>query len=658
MRKVGQGLIGAAIQYDQPQQGEGEYACPIRLDERSIGALLIEKHNKHEMFDHFEHETVVRLATVVALALDNARNRGNLRLLSETVSALSDPRGLDETLQAIVASARKTAPDVDCITLWYRDGDDSSKLVAGPQWGKRKVANPQDRTNTRHRSVEEIMKRERPLWQSEDVRREVLRSTSFAKREGIVSVAAFPLRFGKEAYTLGALFLNYRKPHKFTTTERILFPILANASASAIRVALATDKARKEQERFAAAVDVSTAVGATLNIEDVLRSILRRLRDRFLAHDADYSISPYIMLYDKDENVLVLPPVAREFHKIDREEYQTGVRLPLAGSGITCLVARESLAVGKMVFKNVPDVQCEKDYIETNSSTRSELCFGLMREGQLLGVLALRSSKVAAFGSDDERLCELVAHQVAFALERANQVAEKRVNDYLTGAMSWAADVAHDINVDVSYIRYRASWLRDAAQDEEQKEWAIEIDQRAGELADKARDARSERTEAPILLSGFLERKVQEWHVRHSPATKIHFDWGGPTEAPVFVYPEKVWKAVRHLLRNAIEAMDYKGQINLRLQPVGCQQMELQVEDIGPDIPPAVRERLFREPYSTKSGVMGGMGLLIAKMLLENMNGSITLLSSQLGRGPVFAIRLPQAQDNAPVQRDRNQEHK
>jgi signal transduction histidine kinase len=301
-----------------------------------------------------------------------------------------------------------------------------------------------------------------------------------------------------------------------------------------------------------------------------------------------------------------------------------------------------------MVTENVPDVldaTREKDYVEANSSTRSELCIGLIREGKLLGVLVLKSSKVGAFSKEDERLCELVAHQVAVALERASEVAEKRVSDYLTGAMAWAADVAHDINVDVGYIRYRTSWLLGAVQEEEQREWVREIDQRAGELADKARDDRSERKEAPVLLSPFLEKKVREWHVRHSPDTRIVYDWCSDAEVAVKAYPEQIWKAVRHLLRNAIEAMHHQGRIDLRLHPVASEMMELQVENSGPDIPPEVRERIFREPFTTKNSENGGMGLLIAKMLLEKMNGSIKLLPSQPGRGPIFAIRVPQGRD-------------
>jgi signal transduction histidine kinase len=259
----------------------------------------------------------------------------------------------------------------------------------------------------------------------------------------------------------------------------------------------------------------------------------------------------------------------------------------------------------------------------------------------LLGTLGLKSPQHHAFTRDDEKLFELVAEQAAAALEGANQVAEKRVTDYITGAMAWAADVAHDINVDISYIRYRAYWLREREPGitAQGKQWAREIDDRAGELADKARDESSERSKVPLEINVFLEKKVREWQPRACPNTKINFEWGD-VMMPVTVYPEQVWRAVRHLLRNALEAMGYKGQIWLRVRPFGSDQVELQVENSGADIPLEVRQRLFREPYSTKGG---GMGLLIAKMLIEGMDGAIRLLPPEEGRGPVFAIRLRRA---------------
>ena len=39
------------------------------------------------------------------------------------------------------------------------------------------------------------------------------------------------------------------------------------------------------------------------------------------------------------------------------------------------------------------------------------------------------------------------------------------------------------------------------------------------------------------------------------------------------------------------------------------------------------------------------MGLLIAKKLVEGMDGILRLLPSQPGHGPIFVIRLKQARD-------------
>ena len=92
--------------------------------------------------------------------------------------------------------------------------------------------------------------------------------------------------------------------------------------------------------------------------------------------------------------------------------------------------------------------------------------------------MVLKSPQLRAFTTEDEQLFELVAEQVAAALERANQVAEKRVSDYLTGATAWASELAHDINVDVGYIRNRAYWLREREPNITVlgKQWAREID--------------------------------------------------------------------------------------------------------------------------------------------------------------------------------------
>jgi signal transduction histidine kinase len=402
------------------------------------------------------------------------------------------------------------------------------------------------------------------------------------------------------------------------------------------------EAAKRGEKRLLAALAVAKAAGALWERNQVMRAILTALRDHFGQYSAN--ASPYLLLYNADDQMLELPEEAREFYPaLQVLDSSKPIRLPLDAPRIASKVARRCLDEKRVVVVSFPDVTEEEDYEAPDATTRSELCAGLWRDGNLLGVLVLKSQQINAFTKEDEQLFELVTEQVAAALERANQVAEKRFNDYLTGAMAWASDIAHDINVDISYIRYRAYWLREREPGitAQGKQWAKEIDDRAGQLAHKARDESSERSKVPLEVGAFLEKKVREWQPRACPNTKISYEWAD-AELPALVYPEQVWRAVRHLLRNALEAMNYKGHIWLRARPFGSEQVELQVENSGADIPFEVRQRLFREPYSTKS-VGGGMGLLIAKMLIEVMDGAISLLPPEEGRGPVFAIRLPQA---------------
>jgi signal transduction histidine kinase len=482
-------------------------------------------------------------------------------------------------------------------------------------------------------------------WPPDSPTTEFLSRSQFVIREEFKAVAAFPLRVAEKTDPIAALFFNYRQPHEFTAEERRALPILAAIAAANMKDAQlidaakrGEDAAKRSEKRLQVAVEVAKAAGAYWERDKVLPAILVALRDHFAQYLAH--ATPYLLLYNDDDKVLELPEEARSFYPTQEGSTQP-VRLSLDAPRIVSKVARRCLEEKRAVVEN-RDVTKETDYEPPDTETQSELCAGLWRDGNLLGVLVLKSRQSDAFTEEDEKLFELVAEQAAAALERANQVAEKRVSDYLTGAMAWASDIAHDINVDISYIRYRTYWLRerDLGITEQGKAWAREIDARAGELADKARDESSARAGILVDFGGSLEKKVRDWQARSCPNTRINYDWG-ETALPVEVYFELVWKAVRHLLRNAAEAMAYKGQIWLRLRPIGVDQVELQVENNGADIPPDVRQKIFRELVSTKQG---GMGLLLAKKLIEKMGGGIRLLPSQPNCGPVFAIRLPRVQ--------------
>ena len=212
------------------------------------------------------------------------------------------------------------------------------------------------------------------------------------------------------------------------------------------------------------------------------------------------------------------------------------------------------------------------------------------------------------------------------------------------GALAWAADIAHDIDSEAGYIRNHAYWLlhREPDLSDQARLWATEIAVRTGELADMSRDALSTRSQPRrIRLFELLRRKIENWQPRY--CRNVSITVSGDDQIEVSAYQEQIWRAVRQLLRNAAEAMNYKGEISLQIRDAADmpKMVELYVRDMGPGISDDGRQRIFAEPYSTKNGPEHGLGLLIAQWLIKSMRGDIRLLNKGQTQGAEFLIQLP-----------------
>ena len=75
------------------------------------------------------------------------------------------------------------------------------------------------------------------------------------------------------------------------------------------------------------------------------------------------------------------------------------------------------------------------------------------------------------------------------------------------------------------------------------------------------------------------------------------------------------------------------------------ERVAISVRDSGPGIPPDGRQHIFERFYRgevSRSGVSTGLGLAIAKELVEAQGGAISV-ESQIGEGSVFTVTLPRA---------------
>jgi signal transduction histidine kinase len=95
-------------------------------------------------------------------------------------------------------------------------------------------------------------------------------------------------------------------------------------------------------------------------------------------------------------------------------------------------------------------------------------------------------------------------------------------------------------------------------------------------------------------------------------------------------------------MKNAIEASPLGGRVIVRSGARG-DRASIEIEDEGPGIGPADRERVFDPFFTTKAPGKGtGLGLSLAHRIVENCGGTIELRDAS-GGGALFAIALPRS---------------
>jgi C4-dicarboxylate-specific signal transduction histidine kinase len=101
-----------------------------------------------------------------------------------------------------------------------------------------------------------------------------------------------------------------------------------------------------------------------------------------------------------------------------------------------------------------------------------------------------------------------------------------------------------------------------------------------------------------------------------------------------------------NLTRNAIEAVTKypDRRVNISTRPDTDGSLLTIVEDSGPGLDPAIKDRLFQPLESTKPEGMG-LGLSISSAIVRNHRGRIWVESSRLG-GAAFCFVLPEAGRN------------
>jgi two-component system CitB family sensor kinase len=179
---------------------------------------------------------------------------------------------------------------------------------------------------------------------------------------------------------------------------------------------------------------------------------------------------------------------------------------------------------------------------------------------------------------------------------------------------------------------------------------------------DQARDFVTELTRTPRLSSEQIAERVRDPHLaalivgkaaiaaergvslRVSPATCL--------EAEV-VDPRDLVTVLGNLVDNALDAVTLRQgtastepRVEVDLRAEGAATVVLRVSDNGPGVPPAMRNQIFTEGWSTKpcdGRPHGrGIGLALVRRLAER-HGGTARVTARAGGGSVFTVVLPEA---------------
>ncbi|NTV29627.1 MAG: GHKL domain-containing protein [Candidatus Omnitrophica bacterium] len=105
-------------------------------------------------------------------------------------------------------------------------------------------------------------------------------------------------------------------------------------------------------------------------------------------------------------------------------------------------------------------------------------------------------------------------------------------------------------------------------------------------------------------------------------------------------YPQQLSQVFLNLLVNAIQSIEAKGTITLRTRLEG-EMVLVEIADTGCGMTEEVRRRVFEPFFTTKPVGKGtGLGLSLAYNIIEKHGGTISV-TSRLGEGSTFSVRLP-----------------
>ena len=634
---------------------------PLLREGTAIGVISIRR-KEVKPFTDKQVALLETFASQAVIAIENVRlfkelqeRNAELREALEHQTATSEvlgiisrsPTDVQPVLDAIVESAARVC-GIDDVVLRLHEGNDS---VLRAHFGP--VPNPRTAISIDEPQFHWI--REHGTLHIPDVRAQN-DFPAVGSASGSRSFLFVPLRQRREL--VGILLARRTEVRPFTPAQIKLLETFADQAVIAIEnVRLLQELQQRTRElvrsvgELKALGEVGQAVSSTLDLETVLT--------RIVSHAVQLSGTDGGAIYEYDEESEEFLLRATDHME---EELINALRAnpPRLGDGV---VGRAALSREPIQIVDIADAVAYAPRMRAllaRFGFRASLAVPLLREDRIIGGLVVRRKSTGEFRPEVIELLKTFATQSALAIQNARLFREiedksRQIEAANRHKSEFLANMSHELRTPLNAIIGFSEVLLDPSLEvsgEERSQFLTDIFTSGkhllgliNEILDlaKVEAGKMELQIEPALLQDVFEAVS---NTMRPLAVKKSIDLRAECDERLDLIPmdgARIKQVLLNLIGNAVKFTPDRGKVWIRANAEDG-EVQIEVSDTGPGIPPEDRERIFLEfqqvgrdagkPQGT------GLGLALAKKFIE-MHGGKIWVDSEMGKGSSFTFTLP-----------------
>lgn len=380
-------------------------------------------------------------------------------------------------------------------------------------------------------------------------------------------------------------------------------------------------------------------------LEILVRVVAEHLGDpcvvRIRSADGDYL--DVVAEHHHDPEAL---EILRAIHRTTRLRFGEGRLSEVATTGRPLFLPNVDPERARSAAANV-----YKPYFE-RFNLYSIIAVPLRAAGQIHGVVGIaRERPGCPYTQSDLDLVSDLADRAALAIENAKLIA--RLEEAVRARDEVMAILAHDLRNSLNTIGLAAALLRDFPNDTDDQ-LVSKTSERVARAVRRSEKLITNLLDTVRIESGLLQLSRERRAVRAlldeaveevaavAKEKRIALTVSVPSdELSVDADPLRVLQVLGNLVANAVRLTSAGGFIAIRAYPESG-FVHLEVEDSGAGIESDNLPRIFDRHFRGHGRTSTGLGLYIAKAIIE-AHGGVISVSSVVGVGSVFSFTLPLA---------------